>query len=961
MNKVLIMLFTVFGFSLMAAQNGTVRGEAFDSMTVDPLQGLTVKTADGSQQTSTDLEGAFNLELAPGVYTIIIAGDNYYEQKIEDVEVTANEVNYIGELFLDESLLTTDQSVELEGIVVTAAQSNNTETALLKMKKKSVIMLDGISAAKMELAGDGNAVDAAKRVTGVSVEGGKYVYIRGLGDRYSKTTLNGFEIPGLDPDKNTIQMDIFPTSLMDNVMVSKNFTADQPADFTGGIMNIKTKDFPKNKFMSISAGIGYNPDMHFNSDYITYEGGGTDFLGFDDGTRELPSNALTDKLPYLGSNSAQEVATFMNQFNSTLAPENKSSLLDFDMSFSMGDQISLKNSTNENRRQLGYVLSLSYKNKTKFYDDDYYGQYVRDIDVNNTEMLLEKEQKGSLGVNSVLAGILGGVAYKTNNSKYVLNLMHLQNGEKSSSVLDIVAESPSGVTSQFKGFAYTLGYNEKSLSNLSLHGTHAFPESDWELEWGISPTLSKASDPDLRRTAYETTTGKIKFNAGGAGMPTRYWRELNEYNVASKIDLVKDLSLFNEDAKLKLGASNTYKNRDYSILSYNVQFYGPQFDWIGDGNEVFSPDYLNTGQVYFSTSFIDDKINPNEYESNSNNIAGYASLEFNPIANLKAILGVRAENYVLKHTGRPIDVKRPEQRLDNDEVLNSLDFFPSVNLIYEATSRMNMRGSFTKTIARPSFKEMSYAQILDPISQVTFNGGLFELGDWKGNLVETRVNNFDLRWEYYMNNSEMFSLSGFYKTFDDPIELVLIASSASINVQPRNVGDGKVIGGEFEFRKNFDFVSADLENLSLNANVTVVKSTIEMTEMEYQDRKAYEKNGENIERERDMAGQAPYIINAGFTYTTPDNDMEYGLFYNVKGSTLNFVGNGLRPDIYSNPFHKLNFSLVKKFGDSVVDLKIDNILGDNEEDVYRSFDAADQVFQSRSLGRTISIGYKYSF
>ncbi len=150
-------------------------------------------------------------------------------------------------------------------------------------------MMGGISAAQIQLAGDGTAVEAAKRVTGVTIEGGKYVYVRGLGDRYSKTMLDNMNIPGLDPDRNTLQMDIFPTDLINNITVVKNFTADLPADFRGGLVNLEIKDFPDEKIFDVSVGVGFNPSMHLNSDYLGYQGGNTDFLGFDDGTRALPT------------------------------------------------------------------------------------------------------------------------------------------------------------------------------------------------------------------------------------------------------------------------------------------------------------------------------------------------------------------------------------------------------------------------------------------------------------------------------------------------------------------------------------------------------------------------------------------------------------------------------------------------------------------------------------------------
>src|SRR5690606_15071102 len=200
-----------------------------------------------------------------------------------DIQVSDQKVTVLDDIRIKEEM------GELGEVTITAEMLNTTEEALLTVKKRSPNMLDGISSANFRRIGDSDAASAIKRVPGVSVEEGKYVYVRGLGDRYTKSTLNGMEIPGLDPDRNSIQMDMFPTSLLDNIIVVKTFTADLPADFTGGIVDISTKDFPDEKNLGLSISAGYQPQMHFNSNYLSYPGGKLDFLGFDDGTRAIPT------------------------------------------------------------------------------------------------------------------------------------------------------------------------------------------------------------------------------------------------------------------------------------------------------------------------------------------------------------------------------------------------------------------------------------------------------------------------------------------------------------------------------------------------------------------------------------------------------------------------------------------------------------------------------------------------
>src|SRR5690606_18213559 len=198
-------------------------------------------------------DGQFTLNIEPGTYDLQVSYVTYQTMTITGVEVQEGEVTLLENIRMKAS------NMELAEVVITAEAVRSSEVALLSMKKKSAAMMDGISASKMQQTGDATAVEAAKRVTGVSIEGGKYIYVRGLGDRYTKTTLNGVDIPGLDPDRNSLQMDIFPTNLIDNMMISKNFTANLPADFTGGILNIETKDFPTGKILNVSIGTSFNP------------------------------------------------------------------------------------------------------------------------------------------------------------------------------------------------------------------------------------------------------------------------------------------------------------------------------------------------------------------------------------------------------------------------------------------------------------------------------------------------------------------------------------------------------------------------------------------------------------------------------------------------------------------------------------------------------------------------------
>jgi hypothetical protein len=945
-------------------QSGWIRGRVFDEKTGEALIGVSVFLPGTTSGAATDLDGAFALSVPAGTHKVQFSFISYNPITLTGIVVGPGATVALPDVFLQ------DVSTEIGVAEVSVEAARSSETAMMTMKRRSAALIDGVSAASIRLSGDGNAVEAAKRITGVSIEDGKYIFVRGLGDRYTKIMLNQVDIPGLDPDRNTLQMDIFPTALIDNISVSKNFTAEQPADFSGGLVQVELKDFPTERVRTVSFATTYNPAMHLRPEALDATPGGLDWLGMDDGGRALPAAALGANIPTPISGATQdEVNAFVRSFNPELGAQQRMATPDFSLGATFGDQ------RPRTRRpgQLGHILSLSYKQESKFYDEVTYGEYQRFIDPSLTQMRYATLQEGQLSERQNMWGGLAGLAFKSQTSKVRFTLLHLQSGERRAGQFDIDNDGEAVGQSGYIAFSENLEYNQRSLTNLLFQGTHLRPESGWEIDWRVSPTYSSSDDPDIRRTAISINpeTGLANFQAGAGGNPSRIWRSLREFNVTSRMDLTRRFTWRDEPAVFRAGALHTFKARQYEILFFDIQFFGTQTWTPGfTANDVLKPENIYPAEVnniYYQSGNLDP--NPNAYLSNASIAAAYASQELT-LGRLRTIAGLRAEHFTQRHTGRDQRYASGDlvngNALDNERVLQSLDLFPSLNLIYAVNEASNLRAYYGRTIARPSFKELSFAQIIDPITNRIFNGSLFTYPGWEGSLTETRVQHADLRWEVFGKNNQLLSVSAFWKQFADPIELVRIPEQqTSTEFQPRNVGNGNLVGAELELRQSLIRIHSRLENWTATANLTWVASRIEMTDLEYESRLTYLKEGQTPSRNRTMAGQSPYVINVGMQYRSPEEGrIATGLFYNVKGPTLYIVGAGLFPDVYLEPFHSLNFSFAYKLGAdgaTTLDFRAANLLGDDVEALYQSFEAQPEVFSRLSPGRAFSIGVSHNF
>ena len=935
-KQILYLMFFGLMTSLTMAQSGELTGRVMDKEYNDILPFANVVIKETGTGTTTDFEGNYSIKLDEGIYTVSFSFIGYQTIEISQVQIKAGEVTNvnasIGPL-----------SNELEEVIVKATTAENTEASILNVQKKSINLLDGISAQTFSKIGASKAASAVKSVPGVSIQGGKYVYVRGLGDRYTKSILNGVDIPGLDPDRNTIQLDIFPTNILDNIQVVKSFTADYPADFTGGVVNIVTKDFPNKEEYSFSVGAEYNPNMHFNSDYLSYKGSVADPLGYDGGKRSKPVPREITIPPPSANNPATSYWT--SQFEPEMAAQNETSFMNTSFGLTAGNQFNVGNGN-----KLGYQAVASYRNEYLYYKDLQNGNWRKSADKNENELDPDKLQKGDLAKNNVLWNLMAGLTFKTDKSKYKLSGLHIQNGVSSAGYLRQEILFSDAVTI----FKDNLEYKQSQITNILLNGKHSNDDGSWNVEWKVAPTISKINDKDVRVTPFEYDSGDDVYfiSPSSAGSPQRIWRDLEEINVVGKLDITKRHDLFAKKAKLLFGGAYTYKQRDFSIDAYQLRIQGGAGqDFNGDADQLLVPQNIWTVNSRKGT-FAEGNFEPtNTFDASQTIAAAYVSEEFQITEKLKSIVGLRFEKFDLYYTGTN---NQGDIVLDDEKILDKADFFPSANFIYSLNDASNLRLAYGRTTARPSFKEASITQIFDPISSTTFNGNI--------DLQPTYVNNLDLRWEHFGDKAQMFAVSAFYKNFKDPIELSYFLS-ASDQFIPLNTGRATVYGAEFELRKNFGFLLEKLEDFSFNLNFSLIKSELEMTDAELERRTLSLRDGESISDTRDMQGQSPYLINFGLNYAN-ESGWQTSLYYNVQGKTLQVVGTGDVPDAYTMPFHSLDFILNKSFGEdqrSSINFSVKNLLGSKMEARYQSFKAEDQIFSSLDPGTGISLGYTYRF
>ncbi len=944
-----VLLFVLPLFAL--AQTGTIRGKVIDDATGEELVGASVLVEGTTTGSTADLDGNYSIKLDPGTYNLRITFVSYQTMNVKNVEVKENEVTVIDARLKGED-------VSLDEVVVEAEMMKKTESALLTVQKKASLVMDAISSEQFSRSGDNDAASAMKRVTGISVEGGKYVYVRGLGDRYSKTSVNKAQIPGLDPNKNTVQMDLFPSNLIDNIVVYKTFSPELPGSFTGGYVDISTKDFPTQFTLQFSGSLGYNTNASFNESFLTQDLESGHFLARKPQGLQMP-DVLNQEVVSLGSayNNDRNAALLDEQtksLNTNFTPETKVPFLNNNFSFSIGDQMDLFG------RQLGVIGGLSYQRNYKYFNNGTTGRFILPGTVEEPHLDSLYYFNDQVGVESVLWGGILNTAYKLNNNHKVrINLMHNQSADISTRYSEGLFPYAFGSNSDNRRIQLRAKeYQVRSLSSGQLGGEHKFGgRQGLRAEWMGSYTISTQNEPDLRyfnNLKEFLPDGSINYNANSNNIPppSHYFRDMEEVNAEGKVDFELPVKVLNDmDSKLKFGGTYLSRTRDFTerIFQYRVTPGTSRFN--GNPDEYFREENLGlTGKSGSINNFgliaRDETINGGSYNGEEKLPAAYLMLDWQAGAKWKISAGARYEGTNIRLTN---ESEALPDSLRNAHVQGN-DVLPALNVTRILEENMNLRFGYGRTLARPNFRELARFATFD------FLGDFILIGNPM--LERTVIDNIDLRWEYYPKSEEYLSVSAFYKKFTNPIERAVnpMTNDIAIELNYRNVPQANVYGLEMEVRKGLDFISEAAENFKVGVNLTLLRSRVDITEGEL---KLIRTNDPEAPSTRPLYGQAPYIVNTYLNYENPGNKWSSTLSYNVTGPRLSVVGLSGTPNVYEQPRPMLDFNIRKGIGERWgVKFSAANLL-DAEYLLSQEFKDREYVYTSYKTGRTFSLSFSY--
>lgn len=943
------------GITPMWAQD--IKGIVIDQKSKETLIGavITAVAENGSKNATqekdgikavTDIDGNFSLQnLKDGTYTLYIKYVGYKTQKIDGVQLKGGKridgkaivsskdtssKNDASEKALLTIALQPDEQ-QLNEVTVTAVERRNTDAAMIQVAKNSPVIVSNVSAQEISRTQDTNAGEVIRRVPGVSLIDDKFVMVRGLSQRYNNVWVNGGAVPSSEADSRAFSFDIIPSSQIDNLTIVKSPTAEYPADYSGGFIIVNTKEIPAENSFNIAVGGNWNTSSAFH-DFSYSKGSRTDFLGFDNGLRNLNGGIHATLNPQLDANGKPvgDYATSLleNGLNNDWLVKNRKPLGDLKLAASLNQRWMLGG------RTLGMLAALNYTNEYRTYENmenNLYGIY----DAANDKPNYLRHSVDDQYNNNVRLGAMLNFTFlsKDGNHKYQLKNIFNQLATSRYTWRDgVSAQSNLERSAEYY-------YRSRTTYNGQLTGKHTFTSD--ALDWSIGYAYANRHLPDRRRYLIDDALESGVYALSTGNDISREWTQLDEHILSLGVNDKHHFKFGNFEPDLQVGAYGEYRSREYQtrnfIYNWNVSANNMPSGFRHSDIPTLLSSEANMG--YDKLYLLEEKQMRNNYRGHNTLGAGYLAMSL-PFGKLGIHAGVRFEHNDMELISNSRDYEKSE----SSRHYKTDDVFPSLNTTYKISDQHQVRLSYGRSINRPEFREVS--------SSVYYDFDLASNVQGNTELKNCYVDNLDLRYEWYPSRGELISLAVFYKHFDSPIEWTYtVAGGTDLIYSYKNAKSANNYGVELDIRKNLGFIG--LNDFSWSFNGALIKSKVQ-----------FEKGSK--EENRPMQGQSPYLINTGIFYKNELLKMDIALLYNRIGKRIIGVGrsegstgddsNARVPHSYEMPRNTIDFSLAKKFGDHLeLKLNVRDLLA--EKIYYKQF--ADVTYSDGSKKQVEEIARCY--
>jgi outer membrane receptor protein involved in Fe transport len=879
--KINILLFLVFQlntvFTIADDSPANIAGKIMDGSNGDALPEAIVKIAGTSKGTAADMDGKYLLKDVPAGKVVLQVSYVGYVSKTFEVDIEPGENLNLDAVLIPEFTIT--DTVVIEGI-----RGINTDAGMLLKQQKSENIFDGITEQQIKRSSDVAASDILKRVIGVSIVKDKFVYVRGSSERYNNTTLNGVLIPSTETDKKAFSFDLFPSNLLDNVIISKSFTPDQPGNYSGGLVQITTKEFPEKFFVSYNISGSYNTNTS-GKEFFSYNAANKKVSFLDlgiDKSRKMPG-IIPDRIINTVNFSKEELRDLSRSFSNSWKQSSSNAPVNGGFQLSAGNLFGLGNIP------VGIIASYSYRNT--------FTNKVLENAIYNTD---NTQLSGFSGRSSEYSVLWGGLL---NLNVKITDLHKL--GIKSTYTLSSEDETEYhegfNTSENFDRKLYITKFTERRLFSSQVYGVHVFPFlNSMNFSWKASYSETKRDEPDLKSVAYQRERNSqdpyyaaINYNQASPYGGTRFFSELKDIsrNILADIELPVRITLpflnIQTGTKIKLGILAYGTDRTFDARSFGPALYlnAPYSLLYKPVDSLFIPENFDVDKMFYDEVTKED----DKYNAYENTYAGYLMYDL-PVDKLRFVFGARFE-YNEMNVGTPGRFGEPVNR----HVKNT-DVLPSVNVTYSLSDKMNVRGAYTQTLSRPELREIA------PFSYTDFVTGVLVYGN-AVDLDRSIVRNYDLRWEFFPQAGELLSLSLFYKKFDAPIEDVFLPTSTNKIRTFANARNGAInYGFEIEARKNLGFLANVLKDLTLSGNLSIIDSKVNLEGL----------GSTSTKTERRMQGQSPYMVNAGLFYDSYKLGTSANLSVNRFGDRIAEVGLNGFEDIIEKGRTLIDFSVSQK-------------------------------------------------